>query len=105
MARKAELPPSLAVRAFHEALLEAGTDFGKGAGYTYVGEEWEDALIVGFDVLHHQTQRQYTRLGRAHGMWAVEIGEGRGNKTRVTLLGPQAAQHVAGELEAELVRA
>lgn len=82
MARKAELPPSLAVRAFHAALLEAGVQ----PGQVFEGEAWEDALIVGFDVLHHQTLRQYTRLGRAHGLWNVEVGGGRGNKTKVTIL-------------------
>lgn len=82
MARKLELPPSLAVRAFHDALLEVGIK----PGHVFEGDDWDDALIVGFDVLHHQTLRQYTRLGRAHQLWDVEPGLGRGNKTRVTIL-------------------
>jgi hypothetical protein len=86
MARKDELPPSLAVRAFYEALLEAGVR----PGQTFEGESWDDLLIVGFDVLHHQTLRQYTRLGRAHQLWEVQVGGGRGNKTRVTMLAPPA---------------
>ncbi|MFA5943714.1 MAG: hypothetical protein WC876_04520 [Candidatus Thermoplasmatota archaeon] len=88
MARKAELPPSLAVRAFHEALLEVGIQ----PGHVFEGDAWEDALIVGFDVLHHQTLRQYTRLGRAHRLWEVEVGGGRGNKTKVTMLAAAAVE-------------
>lgn len=82
MGRQAELPPSLAVRAFHEALLEVGVK----PGQVLEGDDWEDALIVGFDVLHHQTLRQYTRLGRAHQLWRVDVGGGRGNKTKVTMM-------------------
>src|SRR5688572_23373889 len=86
MARKEELPPSLTVRAFHEALLESGVQPGR----VFKGEEWDDALMVALEMMHPQTLRQYTRLGRAHKLWTVDVGGGRGNKTKVTILAPPA---------------
>ncbi len=93
MVRKPELPPSLAVQAFHAALLKAG----KAPGTVFEGEAWEDAVIVGFEVLHPQTIRQYTRVGRAHRLWEVEAGVGRGNRTKVTLLAGKALDVVVDQ--------
>lgn len=98
MAKQPALPPSLMVQGLHEVLLENGVP----AGYTFDGDSWDDLIIVGFEVNHVQTIRNYTRVGRAHRRWIVEgdaHGAGRGNKKSVTINGslPVTAEAVAVE--------
>lgn len=81
MGKQSPVSPRLSVQALHDALLAEGVE----PGQTFEGDQWEDIVIVAFDVQDPRVIRNWTRVGKAHGLWDVESGSGRGHRTKVTI--------------------